>query len=81
MRPDFRKNYLVCTNAQATRLENHTTTLAHEYARQGRDWESELRQRAKEVALMEELGLAPAAVQPQGDSNGDSGSESQTDDA
>ena len=44
-------------NAQATRLQNHTTTLAYEYARQGRDWESELRQRAKEVALMNELGL------------------------
>ena len=26
-------------NAQATRLKNHTTTLAVEYARQGRDWE------------------------------------------
>jgi len=25
-------------NAQATRLANHTTTLANEYARQGRDW-------------------------------------------
>ena len=44
--------------AQATRLSNHTTTLAHEYARQGRDWESELRQRAKEVALMRDLGLS-----------------------
>jgi len=54
--------------AQATRLQNHTTTLAYEYARQGRDWESELRQRAKEVGLMRELGLsasqaAPAAYQ------------------
>jgi hypothetical protein len=38
-------------------LQNHTTTLAYEYAQQGRDWESELRQRAKEVALMNELGL------------------------
>ena len=44
-------------NAQSTRLQNHTTTLAYEYARQGRDWESELRQRAKEVVLMGELGL------------------------
>ena len=51
-------------SAQATRLQNHTTTLAYEYARQGRDWESELRQRAKEVALMNELGLAPAETQP-----------------
>jgi lambda family phage portal protein len=45
--------------AQATRLASHTTTLAAEYARQGRDWENELRQRAKEVSLMKELGLAP----------------------
>ena len=44
-------------NAQAARLANHTTTLAYEYARQGRDWEEALRQRAKEVALMNELGL------------------------
>lgn len=49
-------------NAQKTRLENHTTTLAHEYARQGRDWEAELRQRAKELALMKELGLTTANV-------------------
>lgn len=51
-------------SAQATRLANHTTTLAHEYARQGRDWEEALRQRAKEIALMQELGLAPAQAQP-----------------
>ncbi|GIW56316.1 MAG: hypothetical protein KatS3mg082_2720 [Nitrospiraceae bacterium] len=50
--------------AQATRLANHTTTLAHEYARQGRDWEEALRQRAKEVALMKELGLTPGQTQP-----------------
>ena len=47
-------------NAQATRLSNHTTTLALEYARQGRDWEEELKQRAKEIALMNTLGLSPA---------------------
>ncbi len=46
--------------AQATRLANHTTTLATEFARQGRDWEQELRQRAKELVLMDELGLTPA---------------------
>jgi len=51
-------------NAQATRLQNHTTTLAYEFARQGRDWESELRQRAKEVALMNQLGLPIAQSQP-----------------
>ncbi len=51
-------------NAQSTRLTNHTTTLAHEYARQGRDWEAELRQRAKELELMAELGLIVVAVAP-----------------
>lgn len=51
-------------NAQATRLSNHTTTLAHEYARQGRDWEEALRQRAKETTLMRELGLASQEAQP-----------------
>lgn len=44
-------------NAQATRLASHTTTLADEYARKGQDWEAQLRQRAKELALMTELGL------------------------
>jgi lambda family phage portal protein len=51
-------------NAQATRLQNNTTTLAYEFARQGRDWEAELRQRAKEVALMNELGLPSAQSTP-----------------
>ena len=51
-------------NAQATRLANHTTTLATEYARQGRDWEAELRQRAKERQLMTELGLTAAETTP-----------------
>jgi lambda family phage portal protein len=44
-------------NAQATRLTSNTTTLAAEYARQGKDWEVELRQRAKEKKLMIELEL------------------------
>ncbi len=47
-------------NAQATRLANHTTTLADEYARRGQDWEAQLRQRAKEHALMTDLGLSLA---------------------
>ena len=51
-------------NAQATRLQSNTTTLAYEYARQGRDWEDELRQRAKEVALMNKLGLTMAQAVP-----------------
>jgi lambda family phage portal protein len=50
--------------AQATRLANHTTTLADEYARRGQDWEAQLRQRAKELALMSELGLPLAQASP-----------------
>jgi lambda family phage portal protein len=52
-------------NAQAARLKNLTTTLAIEYARQGRDWEEELKQRAKEMALMMQLGLPPEAAEPE----------------
>ena len=48
--------------AQATRLQNHTTTLADEYARKGQDWEIQLRQRAKEVSLMNQLGLTLATA-------------------
>jgi lambda family phage portal protein len=51
-------------SAQATRLASNTTTLAAEYARQGKDWETELRQRAKEVALAKELGLTTAQTAP-----------------
>jgi len=49
-------------NAQGVRLTNHTTTLADEYARRGQDWETQLRQRAKELALMAELGLTPESL-------------------
>jgi len=51
-------------DAQATRLANNTTTLANEYAARGLDWETQLRQRAREVDLCRELGLAPAAALP-----------------
>ena len=51
-------------NAQATRLANHTTTLAHEYGRQGKDWEAELRQRAREMRLIRELGLPESMAGP-----------------
>lgn len=47
-------------SAQTMRLANHTTTLADEYARRGLDWETQLRQRAKELELMGELGLTTA---------------------
>ena len=50
-------------SAQATRLQNNTTTLADEYARKGQDWEVQIRQRAKELALMQSLGL-PIAPGP-----------------
>ncbi len=56
-------------SAQATRLQSNTTTLAAEYAKGGLDWENELRQRARELALMRELGIdtqvtAPAPAKP-----------------
>ena len=68
-------------NAQATRLANHTTTLAYEYARQGRDWENALRQRAKEVALMRELGLDTAQSQPSSPDQPDNQDQEEEDDA
>ena len=51
-------------NAQATRLTSHTTTLATEYARQGKDWETELHQRAVEKKLMRKLGLLEESTTP-----------------
>jgi lambda family phage portal protein len=48
--------------AQQIRLANLTTTRADEYARRGQDWETQLRQIAKENALMAELGIIPAAA-------------------
>jgi len=54
-------------NAQATRIASNTTTLAQEFALKGQDWEVEVRQRGKEVALLTELGLLPQASQPQPD--------------
>ena len=51
-------------NAQERRLKNHTTTLANEYARRGLDWEVQLRQRAKERQLMQELGLNESDAVP-----------------
>ena len=43
--------------AQGLRLKNNATNLAIEYSTQGKDWEVELRQRAREKKLMRELGL------------------------
>ena len=63
---DGREHVDPAKEAAATelRLATHTTTLAAEYARQGRRWDVELRQRAAELQLMAELGLPLAAGQP-----------------
>ena len=50
--------------AQQTRLASNTTTLAAEYAKQGKDWEPEVRQRAKEINLLRELGITPEQAAP-----------------
>jgi capsid protein len=52
------------SRALEIRLANNITTLANEYAVQGRDWESELRQLAREKKLMRELGLTDEDVIP-----------------
>ncbi len=67
-------------HAQATRLQSHTTTLAYEYARQGRDWETELKQRAKEVALMHKLGLPVAQAAPAAPEDDDAQQDQEEDD-
>ena len=52
--------------ATETRLATNTTTLAAEYARQGKSWEQELNQRAVELKKLQELGLGVAEA-PQED--------------
>jgi capsid protein len=44
-------------NAQQIRLLNNTTTLAAECAKDGKDYMTVLRQRAKEIKIMHELGI------------------------
>ena len=56
--------------AQQKRLESRTTNLAIEYAKQGRDWEVELRQIAKERELMKELGIPEEQSQQEKDEDG-----------
>ena len=57
--------------AQEKRLANNTTTLAAECAKEGRDYLSVLRQRAKELKLMRQLGIPVAGkeknIQPEPD--------------
>jgi lambda family phage portal protein len=44
-------------NAEQVQLDGHTVTLEEIYAEKGEDWEDRIRQRGREVKLMEELGL------------------------
>lgn len=44
-------------NSQNVKLLNCSDTLADAFAREGKDWETQLRQRADEINLMRELGL------------------------
>ena len=52
-------------DAQRVRLESNTTTLAAECAKDGRDYLSVLRQRAKEIKLMRELGIPISSESPE----------------
>jgi len=52
--------------AQEKRLSNHTTTLAAECAKDGRDYMSVLHQRAKELKLMKALGIPVTGEEPAG---------------
>jgi capsid protein len=42
-------------NAQDTRLKNHSTNHAIEYSKQGKDWQTELRQSVKELHFLKQL--------------------------
>ena len=56
--------------AQEKKLKNGTTTLAYEYARQGRDWEEELHQLAREKKLKQKLELIDSQPITKGNKNG-----------
>lgn len=51
-------------NGQVTRLNANLTTLRREYAREGFDWETEVRQIAKERELLKELGITVEEAAP-----------------
>ena len=61
--------------AQEKRLANNTTTLAAECAKDGRDYMSVLRQRAKELKLMRQLGIPVAGEEKNMEPEPDDGSE------
>lgn len=48
-------------------LANNLSTLAEECAKDGRDWEAVLKQRAREVELQKQLGLVAVATPPKPD--------------
>ena len=48
---------LNAAQVQSLNLQNRTTTLATEYARQGKNWKTELEQYKKEQEYMKQLGL------------------------
>ena len=48
---------LNAAHVQSLQLQNHTTTLANEFARQGKNWKTELTQIKKEQAFLDKLGL------------------------
>ncbi len=56
-------------NAIDIKLKNGTTTYAAEFAKQGRDWEDEFEQIAKEKRRMQELGITPADIVPDENKN------------
>lgn len=58
-------------NAQAVRLAAKTTNLSIEYGKQGRDWEDELMQIAREREKMRELGLTVEEAVPAPDIDDD----------
>jgi len=58
-------------NAQTTRLQNLTTTLADEWARAGQDWETKLRQRKRELDFLKELGIEQKDALPDKKDNED----------
>lgn len=72
-------------NAQAMKLKSKTTTLAAEYAAQGLDWETELKQYAKELAAISDLETEygvkfPEHIAPSGRPDNDKDDEPKDDD-
>jgi len=51
-------------NAQETRLKNNTTTLEREYAKEGKDWEVEVKQRGREISLLRKEGITSEQAAP-----------------